>query len=116
MSYSTVKTRNLAPRFRGLTRKHNVAVIEYDGDNAEVECFGCWWDGGSKSEYHTIDLTTGRINPIGGQGSPPEYGGMIPRVKLTPGLGVLEGGVFCGKIATIKFHVLRGDVVKLFEN
>ena len=73
----------------------------------EVRLSGTYWDGGSRSDYFLVDLSTMRATALG-HVSPPQFGGPKedPVQHLQPGFAIVEAGVFCGKPSTpvVFFH------------
>jgi hypothetical protein len=67
---------------------------------------GTYWDGGSRSTYHAVDISTGRVLPAP-QYNPPQFGGprTDPTVDIPDGVAIVRTGVFCGKTATATVYV-----------
>jgi hypothetical protein len=80
----------------------------------KVPLEGTYWDGGSRSVYHTFDLDTGcwRTCPVY---NPPQFGGPkeTPTVEVGRGKVVVESGTFCGKATTVYVYVHPDDLLKL---
>lgn len=103
----------LKPHLRGITKKHKVFVsTQREGDT--VSSFGSWWDGGSKSDFYQLCLTTGRRLPLSYSSNPPEFGGKIVDFPLQKGYAIVQAGTFCGKPATPHLYILVGDENLLF--
>lgn len=91
-------------------RKHNAYIWVRDS----VALDGTYWDGGSRSTYHAINLATRKVGAAP-QYAPPQFGGPreTPQVPLIPGAAIVETGVFCGKTATVKVYLHPADVAHL---
>jgi hypothetical protein len=79
-----------------------------------VPLHGTYWDGGSRSVYHTFDLDTGCWMACPSY-SPPQFGGPkeMPTVEVGRGKVVVESGTFCGKATTVYVYVHPDDLQKL---
>jgi hypothetical protein len=75
---------------------------------------GTYWDGGSRSVYHTFELDTGCWMACPSY-SPPQFGGPkeTPTVEVGGGKVVVESGTFCGKTTTLYIHVHPDDLPRL---
>jgi len=73
-----------------------------------------YWDGGSRSEYAAVNLTTGR-HAGAPQYAPPQFGGprTAPEVDLPAGVAIVRTGTFCGKPATAAVYVNPANMAKL---
>jgi hypothetical protein len=72
------------------------------------------WDGGSKSEYHALDLATGKLSsPDMGRKAPWEnpFEGMT--VAIPDGVVIARTGYFCGKPSTLALYVNPANMPKL---
>lgn len=110
----SVQTSSLPPHIkRGLnTRKRSVSVqVHQPGET--VSTFGSWWDGGSRTTFGGMDLSTGRGFGINFNPDPPQFGGQVRELPLEGGKAIITGGTFCGKPATPCIHLLEGDLPHL---
>ena len=73
-----------------------------------------YWDGGSRSTYTAVCLTTGH-NKGAPQYAPPQFGGPAnaPTVSIPEGIAIVETGVFQGKTATATVYLNPANVAKL---
>lgn len=67
---------------------------------------GTYWDGGSRSTYHAVDLRTLRTLPAP-QYNPPQYCGPStdPVVEIPESVAIVKTGVFMGKTATATVYI-----------
>lgn len=79
-----------------------------------VAISGTYWDGGSRSTYHAVDLATLRQLPAP-QYAPPQFGGprTAPEVDLPPDVAIIETGTFCGKTATATVYINPANMARL---
>lgn len=65
---------------------------------------GTYWDGGSRSTYHMVDVSGSHPcrTHVFPQFAPPQFGGprTTPVVPIANGHALVETGIFCGKSAT----------------
>ena len=82
-----------------------------------VTLSGTYWDGGSRSEYTAVNLTTGR-SAGAPQYAPPQFGGprTAPEVDLPPDVSIVETGTFCGKTATATIYIHPQNMAKLLPH
>lgn len=75
---------------------------------------GTYWDGGSRSTYHAVDLATLRQLPAP-QYAPPQFGGPAtdPQVSIPEGVAIVCTGVFQGKPATARVYLNPANMAKL---
>jgi hypothetical protein len=79
-----------------------------------VELHGDYWDGGSKTTYHTYDLRGGGRRTL--PGANPFTAGRERRYEPTSGgVVVVTTEVFCGKPGTMTVHVHPDDYPLLTE-
>lgn len=96
----------LAAALKGHTRKHQALVHVLDA-GVGVECWGTFWDSGSRSHYEHL-LTNGSTRPIAAPSAPPEFGGGdAPTVKPLDFGAILKTGSFRGKPATVVLYLTR---------
>jgi len=92
------------------SKKHNASVSIVEA----VSYTGTFWDGGSRSEYTAVCLSTGKA-VHGPQFNPPQFGGPKEdlRVNLPQGFAIVEHGTFMGKPATphVYIHPLDAKAV-----
>jgi hypothetical protein len=69
-----------------------------------------YWDGGSRSDYHAVNLLTGQISTMQRQ-APPQFGGKhyAASVDIPDNVAIIETGYFCGKTATAKVYVNQSN-------
>ena len=93
---------------KALGRKRNV---NYTITDSSVECYGTWWDGGSRSSYHAISLAGGglmqptytdEVRELG-------FGHKVKNAKVSSGQLVVCLGTFCGKPATPHIYIHPDD-------
>jgi len=104
-------------------RKHNAGLTEFKG---EVN-INSYWDGGSKSEFALVELTTMRTRALptashpyydlhGATGENPviraERGNVYLKA-LPEGYALVEAGTFCGKAATARVYLNSTNMTKL---
>lgn len=79
-----------------------------------VTLSGTYWDGGSRSTYTAVNLSTGR-NSGAPQYDPPQFGGprTDPRVSIPEGVAIVQTGIFCGKTATAFVYLNPANAAKL---
>lgn len=75
---------------------------------------GTYWDEGSRSTYHAVDLRTMRQLPAP-QYNPPQFGGPAtdPTVAIPEGVAIVETGIFQGKPATARVYVNPANMARL---
>lgn len=90
-------------------RKQKATIVV----SPRVEIQGTYWDGGSRSTYSAVDLTTGRMVPSP-QYNPPQFGGPseAPTVELPEGVVMVRTGIFCGRTAAASVYVRPDNVAK----
>jgi hypothetical protein len=83
---------------------------------ADVTLSGTYWDGGSRSTYHAVNLATRKVSAAP-QYSPPQFGGPIadPTVSIPAGAAIVRTGTFCGKPATAAVYLNPADVSHLLS-
>lgn len=91
-------------------RKHK-AIVHVA---AKVALSGTYWDGGSRSSYAAVNLTTLAVGSAGGY-APPQFGGprTDPEVDLPEGAVIVRTGTFCGKQAAATVFINPANVAKL---
>ena len=72
-----------------------------------------YWDGGSRSSYTIVNLTTGKTTYDSYATVPPQFGGVAPVVEIDNDIAIIETGVFCGKPATASVFVSPENYNKL---
>ena len=75
-------------------RKHKVIVFKGE----KVSLSGASWDGGSRSYYDAVNISTGETVSITGQAWNQRE---CPVATIVPGTAIAESGIFCGKKATL---------------
>lgn len=95
----------LAKLVRPFSKKHKAIVYRQDA----VALDGTFWDGGSRSDYHLVEIATGNIEALP-RSDPPQFGGVKAAVTraIEPGFAVIRSGVFCGKPSTPSIYI-RND-------
>lgn len=116
MSYldtHTIRGNELLSRaLKGHTRKH-AALVHILAAEDGVECWGTYWDSGSRSHYEHL-RSNGHSRPIAAPSAPPEFGGGdAPKVKPDRGGAILKTGTFRGKAATVVLY-LTADAAVFF--
>lgn len=67
-----------------------------------------YWDGGTRSTYALINLSTGARLPASGKAlSPPQFGGAVEpiRVNIPSGFALVKHSIFCGKDTGLTIYV-----------
>lgn len=79
-----------------------------------VAISGTYWDGGSRSTYHAVDLATLRQLPAP-QYAPPQFGGPAtdPTVAIPEGVAIVETGIFMGRPATARVYLNPANMARL---
>lgn len=95
----------LAKLVRPFSKKHKAFLCRQDA----VVLDGTFWDGGSRSDYHLVEIATGQIQALP-RSDPPQFGGVKAAVTraIEPGFAVIRSGVFCGKPSTPSIYI-RND-------
>ena len=93
------------------TYKKRKAFVQ---SRTKVELSNTYWDGGSRSTYAIVNLTTGQVSPCA-QYAPPQFGGNAPTIELDNDTAVIETGIFCGKPATASVFVSPENYNKLLK-
>jgi hypothetical protein len=94
----------IAAIVRSISRKHKAFLIRQD----YVSLDGTAWDGGSRSSYYLVNLTTCRAEALP-HSAPVQFGAAGPVPKyIAPGYAIVEAGTFQGKPATPTVY-LRND-------
>ena len=103
-------------------KKHNAFLSSFSETT-----INSYWDGGSKSVYVLVDLATLQHKHMP-TSTHPHYEmhnangenqdviverGNITLKRLPEGIALVEGGVFCGKLATAHVHVNPANLSKL---
>jgi hypothetical protein len=75
---------------------------------------GTYWDGGSRTTYTAINLSTMRA-ATADQFAPPQFGGpaQAPTVDIPEGIAIVATGVFCGKPATASVYINPANAARL---
>ena len=115
-----------------------VAFPAYKKHSAFLSAFGehgksinSYWDGGSRSVYVVVDMTTGKQHPLPTSTHPyfdiaarglanasdphvtVDHVGNVTLKHLPEGFALVQGGTFCGKQATAHVFVPAGNMAKL---
>ena len=77
----------------------------------EVSLTGGYWDGGTRSEYVAVDLSTLRTSAAGDLYHASAKG--APTVSLEPGIAIVEHSIFCGQDMGLTFHIHPNDSPQL---
>lgn len=75
---------------------------------------GTYWDEGSRSTYHAVDLRT--LRSLGApQYDPPQYCGPStdPVVAIPENVAIVKTGIFQGKTATATVYIHPANMAKL---
>jgi hypothetical protein len=98
--------RAAAPRYS----KHKAIVDVYP----RITLSGTYWDGGSRSSYVAVNLTTMQTGAAP-QYNPPQFGGprTDPVCDIPEGVAIVRLGTFCGKTATAGITLHPNNVAKL---
>jgi hypothetical protein len=90
-------------------RKQNCFV------HVSTECTlsGTYWDGGSRSTYVAVNLSTKR-SAGAPQYDPPQFGGpqRDPKCAIPAGIAIVKSGTFCGKTAIAQIFIHPDNVAK----
>ena len=98
--------RAVAPKYRKRSAILHAAT--------SVELSGTYWDGGSRSSYDAVNLSTRRVGSAP-QYAPPQFGGPVdtPRVEIPEGVAIVRTGFFCGKQAAATVYINPANMAKL---
>jgi hypothetical protein len=116
MSYLTVKLSE-SPEIARLIRAADPTYRKRDASirvTNSVCISGTYWDGGSRSSYHAVNLSNRKVSSAP-QYAPPQFGGPAAdhTVTLPAGAAIVRTGVFCGKPATAAVFLNPADVAHL---
>lgn len=103
-------------------KKHNAFLSVFNG--VQVNSY---WDGGSKAVFVLVDLATLRHKPLptsthpyfdmnAANGENPDVvveQGCVTLKHLPEGIALVEGGTFCGKLATAHVYLNPNNMSKL---
>jgi hypothetical protein len=80
----------------------------------QVSLANTYWDGGSRSTYTAVNLSTMRSSSAE-QFAPPQFGGprQAPIVNIPEGVAIVETGVFAGKPATAAIYLHPYNMAQL---
>jgi len=95
-----------------------LAFPDYTGKKFKVSAFSgpmdltSYWDGGSRSYYAIVNLSTNKVKSV------PENGSMQTRksfriTKLPPNFAVVENSIFMGKDSGITIHINTENISKM---
>lgn len=111
-------------------KKHNAFLSVFPESGKNINSY---WDGGSRSTYVVVELTSGRIHPLPTQTHPyfdidrnglaniqdtdisVDHVGNVTLKHLPEGFALVQGGTFCGKTATAHVYVNPANMSKLLE-
>lgn len=91
-------------------RKREATILVRD----RVMLSGTYWDEGSRSTYHAVDLAT--LRSLGApQYDPPQYCGPStdPVVAIPENVAIVKTGIFQGKTATATVYIHPANTAKL---
>ena len=91
-------------------RKREASILARE----TVAISATYWDEGSRSTYHAVELATLRQLPAPHY-NPPQFGGPAtdPTVAIPEGVAIVCTGVFQGKTATARVYVNPSNLTKL---
>lgn len=94
--------RRVAPNYR----KHDVHV----NVRTSIVLGNTYWDGGSRYDYHAVNLLTNQVSMMERQ-APTAYGGKFDnaRVDIPNDVAIIQTGVFCGKQTTAHVYVNQSN-------
>jgi hypothetical protein len=94
------------PGYKGRTLQWQVST--------NVELQGTYWEGGSRSTYAGVNLST-RQSATLPHYDPPQFGGptTTPVVPVQPGMAIVEHKIFLGKDLGLTFYVHPNDAPNL---
>jgi len=93
------------------TRLYNYKGRKFQAVTAESVTCESHWDGGSRSRYIAVDVTTGQAKNFGQSGTMFDRN-PVPVVELRPGLMVVEHAIVMGKDYGITLHLHPSDFPK----
>ena len=99
-------------RLRPVGYKKRKAFIQ---SREKITLSNTYWDGGSRSSYTIVNLTTGKTTYDSYAAVPPQFGGVAPVVEIDNDIAIIETGVFCGKPATASVFVSPENYNKLLK-
>jgi hypothetical protein len=108
-------------------KKHNAFLSAFYESGVQVNSF---WDGGSKSVFVLIDLATLQHKSLptsthpyfdmrAASGETPDVTvdrGCVTLKRLPEGIALVEGGTFCGKLATAHIYLNPANLAKLLPS
>jgi len=85
-------------------RKYAFKAVE------EVQMNSTYWDGGSRSTWTAVKLSTRQVVPLPRFG-PPQFGGpqSIPPIPLEQDMAIVEHSIFCGKDMGLTIYIHPSD-------
>ena len=89
-------------------RKRNVFIKESD----TVTFYDVNWSGGTRSEYRACTIDGKPLQTMVNMGGPAPWANPFEglKVNIPPGMVVVSGGHFCGKVATLSITINPLDV------
>jgi hypothetical protein len=85
-------------------RKYAFKAVE------EVQVKSTYWDGGSRSTWTAVKLSTRQVVPLP-KFDPPQFGGpqSIPPIPLEQDMAIIEHSIFCGKDMGLTIYIHPSD-------
>ena len=101
MDYIHADPRNIPPALlAGYTgRKVKIQITE----SVTIDFDAGQWHGGSKSDYWTVQIATGRTLAAKAD----------TKIKLEPGFAVVRHSIFCGKDMGVTIYALAADIAPM---
>ena len=89
-------------------RKYAFRAVE------DVQMNSTYWDGGSRSTWTAVKLSTRQVVPLP-KFDPPQFGGpqSIPPIPLEQDIAIVEHSIFCGKDMGLTFYIHPNDAPQM---
>ena len=114
MSEVVNKKQSIQPELlRHLNRRHKAIVV--DCEAVEINACDMMWSGGTRYQYHMIEIESGWTVPVNlsGLASSPFSGGKLSTdVEVPTGFVLIKSGTFCGKTAAETLFGRKRDILK----
>ena len=80
----------------------------------EVRVKSTYWDGGSRSTWTAVKLSTRQVVPLP-KFDPPQFGGpqSIPPIPLEQDMAIIEHSIFCGKDMGLTIYIHPSDAPRM---
>ena len=81
----------------------------------EVALTNTYWDGGTRSTWTMVNLSSGVTTTPNGSAAPARFGGTLEsrKASIPQGFAVVEHSIFCGKDMGLTFYIRSEDIAPL---